>query len=96
MIKALPGAAYLAIKSQATILPVGITGTEKFPATRMPFPLRRFQANIGLPFTPPVIDGRVTRDAVNAVLGMMMQRIAMQLPEEYRGAYSLSPTSARD
>lgn len=96
LIKALPGAAYLAIRSQATILPVGITGTEKFPAARMPFPLRRFQANIGLPFTPPPFEGRVTKDGVNAVLTMMMQRIAMQLPEEYRGAYSLAPVRDRD
>lgn len=96
LIKALPGVAYLAIKSQATILPVGITGTEKFPAVRMPLPLCRFQANIGLPFTPPVIEGRVTRDAVNAVLDLIMQRVAMQLPEEYRGAYSLTMTTSRD
>ncbi len=83
----LAGAAYLAMKSQAPVLPVGITGTEKFPHQRMPLPLCRFQVNIGPPFTPPVLEGGPTRVAADAVLQMIMQRIAMQLPPEYRGEY---------
>ncbi len=74
---------------------MGITGTEKFHAARMPFPLRRFRVNIGLPFTPPVLEGKVTREAVSSVLYMIMQRVALQLPEEYRGAYALSKTGTR-
>ena len=85
--KAQPGPAFLAIKTQAPILPVGIYGTEKFPPQRMPFPLCRFHVNIGQPFTPPVIEGRVSRDVVNSVLDMIMHRIADLLPEEYRGVY---------
>jgi 1-acyl-sn-glycerol-3-phosphate acyltransferase len=84
-----PGAAYLAIKSQAPILPVGIYGTEKFPPQRMPFPLCRFRVNIGQPFTPPVLEGRLTHDVVNSVLDMIMYRIAALLPEEYQGVYAL-------
>jgi len=87
LIKGMAGAAYLAMKSQAPILPIGITGTENFPHQRMPFPLCRFQVNIGPPFTPPVIEGGQTRVAAEAVLEMIMRRIAMQLPEEYRGEY---------
>ena len=89
LIKGMAGAAYLAMKSQAPILPVGITGTERFPHQRMPFPLCRFRVNIGAPFTPPVLEGGQTRVAAEAVLDMIMQRIAMQLPEEYRGEYGL-------
>jgi 1-acyl-sn-glycerol-3-phosphate acyltransferase len=87
--KAQPGAAFLAIKSQAPILPIGIYGTEKFPPKRMPFPLCRFHVNIGQPFTPPVLEGRVARDAVNGVLDMIMGRIAALLPEEYQGVYAI-------
>lgn len=87
LMKGMAGAAYLAMKSQAPILPVGITGTENFPHQRMPFPLCRFQVNIGPPFTPPVLEGGQTRVAAEAVLEMIMRRIAMQLPEEYRGEY---------
>ena len=89
MIKGMAGAAYLAMKSQAPILPIGITGTEKFHHRRMPFPLCRFRVNIGSPFTPPVLEGGQTRVAAEAVLEMIMQRIAFQLPEEYRGEYEL-------
>ena len=85
----LAGAAYLAMKSQAPILPIGITGTEKFPHQRMVLPLCRFQLNIGPPFTPPVLEGGNPRDAANGVLEIIMQRIAAQLPPEYRGVYAL-------
>ena len=81
----LAGAAYLALKSQAPILPIGITGTEKFPHRRMPLPLCRFRVNIGPPFTPPVIEGGQPREAANQVLEMIMLRIAALLPPEYRG-----------
>ena len=84
------GAAFLAIKSQAPILPVGISGTEKFPPWRMVFPFCRYRVTIGPPFTPPVLEGRVGREAINGVADMMMNRIAVLLPEEYRGVYPLT------
>jgi len=92
----LPGAAYLAIKSQAPILPVGITGTEKFPPWRMPLPLCRFQVNIGQPFTPPVIEGRMNKQAVASVLDLIMGRIAMLLPPQYQGVYTLARPGTED
>ena len=82
------GVAYLALKSQAPILPVGITGTEKVSALRMPIPLCRFRANIGQPFTLPVIEGRPSRDVLRSLLDMIMDRIAYLLPKEYRGNYA--------
>ncbi len=94
LIEPMSGAAYLAIRSQAPVLPVGISGTEKFSHWRMPFPLCRFQVNIGQPFTPPVLEGRVNRAAVSSVMDMIMGRLAMQLPEQYRGIYA--PSQARD
>ncbi len=87
----LAGAAYLAMRSQAPILPIGVTGTEKFPPWRLGLPFSHFQVNIGQPFTPPVLEGRHTRDAANSVLEMIMRRIAAQLPQEYRGVYGFSP-----
>ncbi len=89
------GAAFLAIKSQAPILPVGISGTEKFSPWRMLFPFRRYRVNIGPPFTPPVLEGRIGREAINGVSDMMMNRIAVLLPEEYRGVYSLTQREGR-
>lgn len=89
------GAAFLAIKSQAPILPVGISGTEKFSPWRMLFPFRRYRVNIGPPFTPPVLEGRIGREAINGVSDMMMNRIAVLLPEEYRGVYALTQREGR-
>lgn len=89
MQEAKAGAAFLAMKTQAPILPVGIYGTETFSPRRMLFPMSRFYVNIGQPFTPPVIEGRITRDVVNSVLGMIMGRVAALLPEEYQGVYGL-------
>ena len=86
--KGLLGVVYLALKSQAPILPVGLTGTEKLRAWRMHAPLRRLNANIGQPFTLPVIDGRVSKAVMNSMLVMIMGRIASLLPESYRGVYA--------
>lgn len=88
------GAAYLAIKSQAPILPIGITGTERFSPRRMIFPFHRFRVNIGQPFTPPVLEGRIGRAATNGVLDMIMFRIAVLLPEEYQGVYAIAKPKA--
>jgi len=96
MQEARPGAAFLAMKTQAPILPVGIYGTEMFSPWRMFFPLSRFHVNIGQPFTPPVIEGRLTRDVVNSVLGMIMGRVAALLPEEYQGIYASKRTIRED
>jgi 1-acyl-sn-glycerol-3-phosphate acyltransferase len=95
MEEARPGAAYLAIKSQAPILPIGIYGTEKFPPKRMPFPLCHFRVNIGPPFTPPVLEGRITHDVIKSVLDMIMYRIAALLPKEYQGVYATGKARER-
>lgn len=85
----LAGAAYLAIKSQAPVLPIGITGTENIPSWRIPFPLCRFKVNIGPLFNLPTLEGTPSRAVVESVRDMIMYRIAALLPEEYRGVYAL-------
>ena len=85
--KGMLGVVYLALKSQAPILPVGVTGTQKFPIWRIPFPLTRMKANIGPPFTLPVIEGKPSKAVISSLLDMVMGRIADQLPPEFRGVY---------
>ncbi len=91
MQKAMLGVVYLALKSQAPILPVALTGTEKFPLWRIPFPFRRMTASIGPPFTLPVIEGKPSKAVMSSMLDMVMGRIADQLPPEYRGVYGRKP-----
>ena len=95
MKEAMPGVAYLALKSQAPILPVGVTGTEKFPGWRMPFPMCRMRANIGQPFSLPVIESTPSRQVLESLRDMVMGRIAAMLPKEYRGVYAISAQSPR-
>ena len=87
---ALPGIVYLALRSQAPILPVGITGTHKLRAWRMPLPLCRLNASIGPPFTLPTLEGRPPRPVLEGMLRMVMERVARQLPPEFRGVYEFS------
>ena len=89
MQKGLPGAAYIAMKSQATILPVGLVGTENFPSWRMAVPLCRIGVNIGQPFSLPLIEGRPSHEVLQSMADMMMSRIAALLPKKYRGVYGL-------
>ena len=82
------GLAWLALKTQAPILPVAIAGSEKFSSWHLPIPLASWQVTIGTPFTPPVVEGPITRNLLNAVTDMAMERIAALLPESYRGVYA--------
>lgn len=82
------GLAWLALKTQAPILPVAIAGSEKFPPWRMPVPLASWQVSIGTPFTPPTVEGPISKAMLNSVSDMVMERIAALLPESYRGVYA--------
>jgi len=86
----MPGAAYIAMKSQAPLLPIGITGTEKISAWRMAVPLTRFRVNIGQPFTLPNVEGTPSKEVVDSMRDMVMSRIAALLPPAYRGVYPLT------
>ena len=55
----------------------------------MGLPLQRFKVNIGTPFTPPILEGRIDKNAIESVSELMMDRIAVLLPANYRGTYSL-------
>lgn len=88
MQKANRGVAYVALRTQATILPVGITGTENIKGFgRIAFPFCRLRVNIGQPFSLPSFDGKVSDAVLDSLTDMVMQRVAAQLPDEYRGVY---------
>lgn len=87
----LAGTAYLAFRSQAPIVPIGITGTEKIPGWRMPVSLTRFRVNVGQPFSLPVVEGAPSRGAVTNMRDIIMSRIAALLPPEYQGDWANAP-----
>ena len=90
MHKVQPGIAYIALKSQAPILPIGITGTEKIPGFwRIALPFCSVKVNIGQPFTLPSLEGKPNQELLQHLADTIMYRVAALLPEQYRGYYQL-------
>jgi 1-acyl-sn-glycerol-3-phosphate acyltransferase len=97
MRRARDGATHIALTSQAPILPVGITGSEVFGSwANVFYPKARIRVNIGRAFTLPNIEGRLNRDVLRSLTDMMMDRVAMLLPPEYRGEYGLSTAAGAE
>jgi len=96
MRRARAGAALVALRTGATILPVGIAGAHHGAFT----PLLRLHRNrirmrIGPPFTlPPPAEGEATRDYLQHMADEMMRRVAELLPPEQRGVYAGQPLQA--
>ncbi|MBI4220515.1 MAG: 1-acyl-sn-glycerol-3-phosphate acyltransferase [Chloroflexi bacterium] len=89
MRKARPGIASLAIRSGATILPVGIAGTETFGTyMRVLYPKGRIRVSIGKPFRIAPLPGPASREALEEITTEIMARIAVLIPESYHGHYA--------
>lgn len=84
------GAAYLALRSGAPILPIGLTGTETVYASLPRLRRPRLTANIGPVFRlkGPLKRGAERRAQLGAGRDEIMRRIAALLPPEYRGVYA--------
>ncbi|MBM3945883.1 MAG: 1-acyl-sn-glycerol-3-phosphate acyltransferase [SAR202 cluster bacterium] len=94
MHKAIPGVALLALRTQAPILPVGITGTAHIGAIWQVFvPTGDITVRIGRVFSLPNVEGRLQRAQLDSFTTQVMQRIAMLLPREYQGVYALAQSS---
>ena len=83
------GAVVLALRSSATILPVGVTGTHQIKSYWRRFRRAPVQLSIGKPFSLRSATGErhISRAERAAMLREMMYRLAAQLPNEYRGIY---------
>ena len=82
-----PGTALIALRTGATILPVGITGTEAITGPRVLTRRPPISVVIGEPFTLPHA-GRITGEAVRAASDAIMRHIAALLPPAYQGVYA--------
>lgn len=82
-----PGTALIALRTGATILPVGITGTEAITTPLVLLKKPPVRVIIGEPFTLPRTR-RITAEAVRAGADEIMLRIAALLPLQYRGLYA--------
>jgi 1-acyl-sn-glycerol-3-phosphate acyltransferase len=88
--EAWPGAGLLALRNDAPILPVAITGSQKLQLPSMflrPFRRAEVTCTIGEPFYLPKPE-RINAAAAAEGTRQIMQRIAALLPESYRGFYA--------
>lgn len=88
-----PGTAFLAVKTGAPLLPIGLVGmTEIFPSLKRGR-RAKIQVNIGKPFGPFKAEGhgKELRDQLDEIGHEIMRHIAELLPQEVRGHYSDDP-----
>lgn len=99
MREARQGAALLAIRSGAPLLPVGITGTERIFPNHTHVPHRsHVTVRVGEPFhVVHHAEGRIPRDELVAATDTIMRHIAELVPEWQRGPWGLdAPADARE
>lgn len=83
------GMAYLATKSSAIVQPVGVDGTDQFPATLARLRRTPVTVRFGAPFRfQPNGDTRIPRDELHAMTQEAMYQLAALLPEHRRGVYA--------
>ncbi|MDO5015031.1 MAG: lysophospholipid acyltransferase family protein [Clostridia bacterium] len=89
------GTAYVAIKTNATIIPIGITGTEKvLPINDNDMGAEKLHCGkikikFGKPYKIPKKNPDISKKQFEAeITDYMMNSIAELLPEEYRGFYA--------
>lgn len=93
--KGLPGVVRLALRSQAPLIPVAITGTEHLGTLVRVFnPTGTIRVKIGTIFSLPSVEGRLNPEVLNSLTETVMRRIAALLPESYRGVYRDEPAAA--
>ena len=88
-----PGAAFVAARTGAPILPIGITGMPRIIGNARGGRRNRVTIRIGRPFGPFVVNGRgrQRREQLDALGHEMMRQIAALLPAAERGVYSPDP-----
>ena len=88
MIPGKNGTARIINMTGATILPVGVTGTNDLQNLfRVVIPTGKIRVNIGSPFSLPLLEGKIDKPILKSMTDMIMERIALLLPEECRGVY---------
>ena len=83
------GAAMIALRSEAVIVPVGVTGTHEVAAHWKRLKRSPVRLSVGKPFRLRSLPGkgRSRRSGLDAATHEMMVRLARQLPAEFRGVY---------
>ncbi len=84
------GAAVLALRSGAPIVPVGVTGTHRAQVYWRRLQRPPVRLSVGRPFKVRFLDsdnGRPSRRELSEITTEIMYQLAAQLPPEFRGVY---------
>ena len=92
-----PGVAMLATRSGVPVLPVGVSGTDRFlgRGQRLPRIGTRIEMRVGAPFTVQLDASLPRRQAMEAVSKQIMRRIAELVDERHRGHYESAVDGAQ-
>jgi 1-acyl-sn-glycerol-3-phosphate acyltransferase len=82
------GAALIAMRNRVPVLPVSVTGTEVIKGIGWLWKRPKIVVNIGVPFYPPSVDGKIEKERLSEFTDLIMKRIAELLPAEYQGEYA--------
>ena len=82
-----PGTALVALRGDAPLLPVALTGTEKVLGPRLLYGRLRITVTVGKPFSLPPVDGKLTKARLASATEVIMAHLAELLPESYKGVY---------
>lgn len=99
MRKAYPGVAYIAARSSAPIVPVGIIGsTSDFLREAFRFKRPVLEMNIGIPMELPVINGKGVdrRFELQKNSDLIMYKLAELLPPNYQGVYATGKSNSSE
>ncbi len=84
-----PGVAMLATRSGVPILPVGVSGSDRFLGRGAKFPRigSRITLRVGRPFTVAPHEGQTRRRSLQAASDEIMRRVAALADERHRGRF---------
>lgn len=89
MIAAHSGAAMLALRSGAPVLPIAHTGARRILRSLRTAWFPRVHVQIGTPFVPTILEGVARKAELKGVMLEIMGRIAEMIPPELRGVYKM-------
>ncbi|MCK5181961.1 MAG: 1-acyl-sn-glycerol-3-phosphate acyltransferase, partial [Dehalococcoidia bacterium] len=81
------GSAVIASKTNVSLLPVGIIGTDKINGISWLWKRPSIVVNIGKPFKLPPTYSKMSKSQMQLFTTQLMREIAALLPPEYQGVY---------
>lgn len=90
-----PGTSFVAVRSSAPILPVGISGSEQIKGVGFILRRPRITVTIGRPFTLPPVEDKPLRSQLPQLSDLIAEHVAELLPPSYRSNHPSQQGNSR-